>query len=206
MVDGWEAPALTALSSAPVPWSADEFYRYLRHGHTEHHGMAAGPMTPVVQQLAQVPDADIRAMATYLASFNPPATDTATQAKLLVQQAADQRSKLVGSTGQRLFDGACSACHHEGDGPKLLGVNRPLALNTNVHSAQPDNLLRVILDGVQDVPGPDVGFMPGFRHALNDAQIADLARYMRQRYAPAQPAWSDLESAAARVRAALSTH
>ena len=206
MVDGWQAPALTALSSAPVPWSADEFYRYLRHGHTEHHGMAAGPMTAVVQQLAQVPDADIRAMATYLASFNPPATDTATQAKLLVQQAAEQRSKLVGSTGQRLFDGACSACHHEGDGPKLLGVNRPLALNTNVHSAQPDNLLRVILDGVQDVPGPDVGFMPGFRHALNDAQIADLARYMRQRYAPAQPAWSDLESAAVRVRDALSTH
>ena len=206
MVDGWEAPALTALSRAPVPWSADEFYRYLRHGHTEHHGMAAGPMTPVVQQLAQVPDADIRAMATYLASFNPPATDAAAQAKLLVQQAAEQRSKLVGSTGQRLFDGACSACHHEGDGPKLLGVNRPLALNTNMHSAQPDNLLRVILDGVQDLPSPDVGFMPGFRHALNDAQIADLARYMRQRYAPAQPAWSDLESAAARVRAAMSTH
>jgi nicotinate dehydrogenase subunit B len=205
MVDGWEAPALTALSRAPVPWSADEFYRYLRHGHTEHHGMAAGTMTPVVQQLAQVPDADIRAMATYLASFNQPATDsaTATQAKLVVQQAAEQRSRWVGSSGQRMFDGACSACHHEGDGPKLLGVNRPLALNTNLHSTQPDNLLRVILDGVQDVPGPDVGFMPGFRHALNDAQIADLARYMRQRYAPAQPAWSELESAVARVR---STH
>jgi nicotinate dehydrogenase subunit B len=208
MVDGWEAPALTALSRAPVPWSADEFYHYLRHGHTEHHGMAAGTMAPVVQQLAQVPDADIRAMATYLASFNQPATDTAiaAQAKLLVQEAAEQRSKLVGSTGQRMFDGACSACHHEGDGPKLLGVNRPLALNTNLHSTQPDNLLRVILDGVQDVPGPDVGFMPGFRHALNDAQIADLARYMRQRYAPAQPAWSDLESAVARVRSTLSAH
>jgi nicotinate dehydrogenase subunit B len=208
MVDGWEAPALTALSRAPVPWSADEFYRYLRHGHTEHHGMAAGTMTPVVKQLAQVPDADIRAMATYLASFNPPATESASaaQAKLVVQQAAEQRSRLVGSTGQRLFDGACSACHHEGDGPKLLGVNRPLALNTNLHSTQPDNLLRVILDGVQDVPSPDVGFMPGFRHALNDAQIADLARYMRQRYAPAQPAWSELESAVARVRSTHRAH
>ena len=43
-MDGWEAPALTALSNAPVPWSANELYRYL-------------------------PDDDIRAMATYLASF-----------------------------------------------------------------------------------------------------------------------------------------
>jgi nicotinate dehydrogenase subunit B len=112
----------------------------------------------------------------------------------------------VGSTGQRLFDGACSACHHEGDGPKLLGVNRPLALNTNLHSERPDNLLRVILDGVQEVPGPQVGFMPGFRHALNDRQIADLARYMRQRYAPDQPAWPSLEKDVARVRSATSGH
>jgi nicotinate dehydrogenase subunit B len=206
MVDGWEAPALTALSRAPVPWSAEELFRYLRHGHTEHHGMAAGPMAPVVQQLAQVPDSDIRAMATYLASFNPPETDSASLARQVVQQAAEQRTRLVGSTGQRLFDGACSACHHEGDGPKLLGVNRPLALNTNLHSERPDNLLRVILDGVQEVPGPQVGFMPGFRHALNDQQIADLARYMRQRYAPSQPAWTGLDQAVARVRSATSGH
>jgi len=206
MVDGWEAPALTALSRAPVPWSAEELFRYLRHGHTEHHGMAAGPMAPVVQQLAQVPDSDIRAMATYLASFNPPETDSASLARQVVQQAAEQRTRLMGSTGQRLFDGACSACHHEGDGPKLLGVNRPLALNTNLHSERPDNLLRVILDGVQEVPGPQVGFMPGFRHALNDQQIADLARYMRQRYAPSQPAWTGLDQAVARVRSATSGH
>jgi nicotinate dehydrogenase subunit B len=108
---------------------------------------------------------------------------------------------LVGSPGQRMFDGACSACHHDGDGPKLLGVNQPLALNTNLHSPQPDNLVRVILDGVQDVPGPQVGFMPGFRHALTDTQIAELARYMRQRYAPSQAPWENLEASVARVRA-----
>lgn len=206
MVDGWEAPALTALSRAPVPWTAQALYQYLRHGHAPQHGMAAGPMAPVVQQLAQVPDSDIQAMATYLASFNPPATDAETLAQQTVQQAAQQRTRLVGSSGQRLFDGACSACHHEGDGPKLLGVNQALALNTNLHSERPDNLLRVILDGVQDVPGPQLGFMPGFRHALNDQQIADLTRYMRQRYAPGQPAWPDLERSIARVRQTTAGH
>jgi nicotinate dehydrogenase subunit B len=80
-----------------------------------------------------------------------------------------------------------------------------LALNTNLYSQLPDNLIRVILDGVQDVPGPQVGFMPGFRHALTDTQIAELARHMRQRYAPSQAPWENLEAAVARVRSLQST-
>ena len=68
-VDGWEAPALTGLSNAPVPWSADALYGYLRHGHSAEHGSASGPMAPVVRELAHLPDTDIHAMATYLASF-----------------------------------------------------------------------------------------------------------------------------------------
>ncbi|UUX95185.1 molybdopterin-dependent oxidoreductase [Aquabacterium sp. J223] len=198
MVDGWEAPALTGLSKAPVPWSADELYRYLRHGHTRDHGIAAGPMAPVVRQLQVLPDDDVRAMATYLAGFNPPAADG--QAAAVVAQARSHAQGLRGA-GQRLFDGACSACHHDGDGPTLLGVNRPLALNSNLHSDRPDNLLRVVLDGIREPAGHDVGFMPGFRHALSDAQVAELAAYMRQRFAPGRPAWPDLAGTVARLRA-----
>jgi hypothetical protein len=73
VVDGWQAPALTALNPAPVPWSEEEFFRYLRQGHTQHHGVAAGPMGLVVRNLAQVPNEDIRAMAVYLASLQPAA-------------------------------------------------------------------------------------------------------------------------------------
>lgn len=205
VVDGWEAPALTGLSQSPVPWSADELYRYLRTGHTRHHGVAAGPMAPVVKELATLPDEDIRAMAMYLAGFNTPAPDDQALAKALVAQAGAMQSKLLG-TGQRLFEGACSACHHDGDGPKLLGVNLPLALNTNLHSERPDNLLRVILEGVREPAGKDIGFMPAFKYALSDAQVAELAGYMRQRYAPGKPQWPDLPAAVARVRAAPGNH
>jgi nicotinate dehydrogenase subunit B len=204
MVEGWEAPALTGLSRSPVPWSADELYRYLRHGHTQHHGIAAGPMAPVVQQLAVLPDDDVRAMATYLASFQAPVTDEAGLARSVVVAAAARQPALLG-TGQRLFEGACSACHHDGDGPRLLGVNLPLALNTNLHAARPDNLVRVILDGIREPAGRDLGFMPAFRHALSDEQVADLAGYMRGRFAPGQPPWDDLPAAIARLRAAPST-
>ena len=73
--EGWEAPALTSLSQAPIPWSEDELYAYLRTGESRLHGVAAGPMAPVVKELAALPDSDIRAMAVYLASFNETAMD-----------------------------------------------------------------------------------------------------------------------------------
>lgn len=197
LIDGWEAPALTGLSKAPVPWSADSFYAYLRHGHSPEHGAAAGPMAPVVQELAALPDADIRAMALYLASFQLPA---------LPARPVATRTDALPGPAQRLFENACGACHHDGDGPKLLGLNLPLALSTKLHSDRPDNLLRVILEGVREAAGPQVGFMPGFADNLSDEQIATLAGYLRQRHAPDKPAWPHLSSRAAELRAAPAPH
>ncbi len=198
-VDGWEAPALTALSRAPLPWSADALFSYLRHGHSPEHGIAAGPMAPVVRELSALPDEDLRAMATYLASFQP-AAEVPQRAAQLVAQARAGADRLTGE-GQRLFSGACGACHHDGDGPRLLGLNLPLALNTKLHAQQPNNLVRVILDGIREPAHASIGFMPAFRHSLNDRQIATLASYMRQRFAPGQPAWQNLEPAVAALRA-----
>ena len=48
----------------------------------------------------------------------------------------------------------------------------------------------------------DIGFMPAFRDALSDAQIAELAGYMRARFAPQAAPWTDLPTQVARVRAA----
>jgi len=202
MVDGWEAPALTHLSKSAVPWDADELYRYLRHGHTQRHGIAGGPMAEVVREMQQLPDDDVRAMATYLGSFNPePAADPKAVAQQMVDNAARTQGQLLGPA-QRMFDSACASCHHDGNGPTLLGVNTPLALNSNLTSARPDNLLRTILDGVREPATRDIGFMPAFREALDDWQIAELAGYMRARFAPQEPAWTDLPAQVARVRAA----
>nr|WP_326539124.1 molybdopterin cofactor-binding domain-containing protein [Pseudorhodoferax sp.] len=199
LVDGWEAPALTGLSRAPVPWTADSLYAYLRHGHSREHGAANGPMAPVVQELAALPDADIRAMATYLASFQPAApADPQALARAAVARSVD----TLPGPERRLFENACGACHHDGNGPTLLGLNLPLALSTKLHSDRPDNLLRVVLEGVREAAGPGAGFMPGFADNLSDAQIAALAGYLRARYAPDKPAWQGLAERAAALRAA----
>ncbi|MFS2102674.1 molybdopterin cofactor-binding domain-containing protein [Variovorax sp. Varisp85] len=202
MVDGWEAPALTQLSKAAVPWDTDALYRYLRNGHSPRHGIAGGPMAEVVRELAQVPDDDVRAMAVYLGSLNPaPVAEPQALAQQAIDNAARTQGQLLGPA-QRMFDSACASCHHDGDGPTLLGVNTPLALNSSLTSARPDNLLRTILDGVREPASRDIGFMPAFREALDDRQIAELAGYMRARFAPQEPAWANLPAEVARVRAA----
>ncbi|MDB6141747.1 MAG: aldehyde dehydrogenase, partial [Pseudomonas sp.] len=69
-VDGWDAPALNGLSKSPTPWTEDQLYNYLSTGYSDAHGVATGPMGPVVSELAKLPKADVRAMAVYLASLD----------------------------------------------------------------------------------------------------------------------------------------
>jgi len=93
-------------------------------------------------------------------------------------------------TAARQFAGSCGACHHDGDGPQLLGVNQPLALNGKLHSDSPANLVRVILHGVQQAASRDIGYMPAFEDSLSKPQIVSLVQWMRKRYAPDKPAWT----------------
>ena len=144
--EGWEAPALTSLSQAPIPWSEDELFAYLRTGKSRYHGVAAGPMAPVVKELATLPDDDIRAMAVYLASFNA-AADKPAQEALAARLESATKVSSAASTGARLYLGACAVCHEVGGLP-LFGSRPSLALNSNLHSATPDNLIQTILHGI----------------------------------------------------------
>ncbi|MDB5544748.1 MAG: Isoquinoline 1oxidoreductase beta subunit [Hyphomicrobiales bacterium] len=204
MVDGWAAPALNALSRAPIAWDETAFYDYLRTGFSPAHGAAAGPMGPVVAELKDLPDDDIRAMAHYLASLGPQtvaSTDTAAAVAKL-DAAASVRARMPASyVGARIFDGACAVCHEQGRGPTLFGVKPSLAVNTAVHSDEADTLVRVILEGIR-VPGlGELGVMPSFQHHLDDAQITELATYIRARFAPDKEAWADLSGTVGRIRA-----
>ena len=57
-----------------------------------------------------------------------------------------------------------------------------MALNTNLHSERPDNVLRVVLDGVREPLSKRSGFMTGFRDHLDDAQIAAVVTYVRTHF------------------------
>jgi len=169
VAEGWDAPALTKLSHAPLPWTEDALFAYLRTGTSPDHGAAAGPMAPVVHELKALPDSEIRAMAVYLASLNTP---------LALDQIDAQRGQIVSSTASalhpptsaiaRLYEGACGVCHEPG-GALTASAAPPLGLNTNLHADRPDNFLRVVIDGIKESAH---GAMPAFRNTLDDSQIA----------------------------------
>lgn len=199
--EGWEAPALTSLSQAPIPWSEDELYAYLRTGESRFHGVAAGPMAPIVKELAVLPDQDIRAMAVYLGSFNDAVTDKPAQDALAtkLETATSTRALAVSSVGARIYQGACAVCHEVGGAP-LFGSRPSLALNSNLHSAMPDNLIQVILHGIAAPVTSDLGYMPAFKDSLTDGQIAELAAYLRRQFAPDRPGWTDIHATVGRIR------
>ena len=202
MAEGWEAPALDGSAPAPVPWSEAELYTYLRTGFSRLHGPAAGPMAVVIRELAALPDADLRAMAHYLASRPAePVTAAEEQRREATIAAADPYRASLGSGG-RLYQGACAACHEPG-GPPRFGVQPNLALNTNLQSALPDNVIRVVLRGIQAPADPALGAMPGFAAALDDRQVADLLGFLRRHFAPDRPPWPELERRIAALRAEI---
>jgi nicotinate dehydrogenase subunit B len=199
--EGWEAPALTSLTQAPIPWSEDELFAYLRTGESRFHGTAAGPMAPIVKELAALPDKDIRAMAVYLASFNDNAIDRPAQDALAarLEAATGTGISAASSTGARLYQGACAVCHEVGGAP-LFGSRPSLALNSNLHSARPDNLIQVILHGIAAPVSSDLGYMPAFRDSFTDGQVAELAAYLRRQFAPDKPGWTDIHATIGRIR------
>ena len=147
-VDGWFAPPLNGSSPAPIAWTEQAYFDYLRSGFSAEHGAAGGPMAPVVAGLKPLPNSDIRAMARYLVSLAPapPAADPGLKARL--EQAAKTRASNPATfAGARIHDGACAVCHEPGQGLDMFGVKPSLALNSAIHAEKPDTVLRVILDG-----------------------------------------------------------
>jgi nicotinate dehydrogenase subunit B len=186
--DGWHAPALTARSAAPIAWSEAELYQYLKTGASALHGIALGPMQVVTANTSRLPDEDVRAMAHYLASFNAqlPAAAEREIAQIL-QERALRRVGVEHEAGARLFAGACASCHEASaaGAPELPS----LALNSNLHGADPSNVRRAILEGVNAPSLGAAGAMPAFGNSLDARQMRELLGYLRARFASDKAAW-----------------
>ncbi|MDP4078688.1 cytochrome c [Acidovorax sp. A1169] len=199
-LDGWLAPPLDATNPAPVAWSQQDLYDYLRTGESERHGVAAGAMASVVHDgLARLPDSDVMALAIYFSDGNGSAARAAGTAAALAL-AESRRLVDVGKetqSGANLYLSACASCHYS---PPMRppAVQGSLALSTAIAASDPANFIQTVLYGVGNpgVPGP---YMPGFATALSDTDIAQLASYLRSTRSD-QPAWPGLPAAIAARR------
>jgi mono/diheme cytochrome c family protein len=159
----------------------------------------------VVDTLKKASDADLHAMATYVASLNrPPDADRRAQAALdfaqsrAVKVTAAPVNATTGAaptdhapSGAEIFSGACAGCHHEGG---TLPISRPvaLALTTPVNAPEATDFLRIVLNGIHPPLGERGTIMPAFDGTLTDAQIVALASYVRAHYSR-QPAWTGID-------------
>src|SRR5262249_43531779 len=160
----------------------------LRQGFVFPHGVAAGPMQDVTNNLADAPESDAKAIAAYVERLLVPATGGRRQhaEELLARLKRGEDSGQPAPSGtvgaapgatsnddNALYAGACALCHEpSGQGFSAHGI--PLSLSKVVALPDPRNLIHLILEGIEPPAGAPSAFMPGFDGALTDEQIARL--------------------------------
>lgn len=189
-VDGWHAPALTALGAGRNPWTEDQLVQYLQGGLASGHGAAKGPMRPVTERLAEVPRDDVAAMAKYLMSIQEPAAPVPPAGT--VPAAPGQGGAAL--QGKALFDAACASCHGAAAPMMRIGGRPPLSASSALQAGDPTNFIQTVLHGIPWQAGSAV-YMPPYATTLSDEQIASLAAYLRP-----QPAWTGVAARSAALR------
>jgi mono/diheme cytochrome c family protein len=211
--EGWLAPAIEASNPSPSAWTVDEIATYLRRGFSRGHGTATGPMRPVVHDLAQVPEADVRAIAVYVESRMRSGT-TAKPSATAAAEALRGRSPVVASDasasgrtsrddGARVFEGTCATCH---EAPAAWPGRKPvaLALTTPINAPDPRNAIHIVLDGIWPESSQRGALMPGFANELTDSDIVALLNYLRANYSD-RAAWPDVARQVREIRRATQT-
>lgn len=192
-VDNWHAYAINAQSPAPVPWTVDALFAYLREGWHPDHGVARGPMAEVLSNLSGVADSDIRAIAVYMAGvFGTPTPERKSRGEQVLAQVKSPppQAAKTGAAGAAIYAAACATCHESERPLPYGGVN--LALSTAISGPDARNAANTVLSGVRPVEGERSPIMPGFAESMTDGQIATLLNYLRSRFSN-QPPWSSVE-------------
>jgi len=198
--DNWNAYAINQQSPAPVPWDADALFAYLRNGWHPDHGVARGPMADVASNLSDVPDDDVRAIATYMADvLGPPTPDRKRRGEEVLARVSSTSAPATqaNAAGAAIYAAACAACHESNRSLPYGGVD--LALSTAFNASDARNAANIVLAGIGPVAGEPSPIMPGFAASMSDAQIAALLDYLRARFSR-QPAWPGVERAVADAR------
>ena len=185
----WHAPNITSDANSGVGgWSEQELVDYMQLGHALGKAQAAGPMAEAVDNsLRHLSTDDLRAIAVYLKSV-PAQRDAADTKPVYAWGAAgDDLNSIRGvvlpadpnqMTGPQLYDAHCATCHQARGEGSFDGGLPPLFHNTALGRSNTNNLVMVMLEGVQRHTASSEVLMPGFEKTLSDQQIAMLGNYL----------------------------
>ena len=205
--EGWLVPPLASASISPLGWDFDDYADYLFDGWSGNHGIAGGPMTPVVDHLYDADEDDVLAIAAWLARITPPVDEDSRDirreeiaARDLAEdfdpEAVTRDAPDAVRRGAGTFRASCSKCHKE-----RIADSQPVSLGLTyaVNAPLPTNLFNAVLHGIE----------PGFGASSRRMQAVDLspddlaavAAFVRWRFSD-RPAWENLEDLAAAAVAA----
>jgi mono/diheme cytochrome c family protein len=172
---GWFAADITSDPHMGLgKWSTDDVVEYLKHG-GNRLTVASGPMAEAVENSTQhMSDDDLQAIATYLKSV--PASSDA-------PKTGARPTAEVMALGEHLYQANCEACHNR-NGSGEAGMIPAIVGNTAMLQRDPATVLHSILVGNRGVATdtrPTGAGMPSFDWKLDDAQVAAIATYVRNR-------------------------
>ena len=185
--EGWYAPPLNKDNLSQQPWTKLELVTYLMDGWQAKHGMAAGPMTPVVDALHKQNEIDVFAIAAYvdtLRAGEKPIDQAAVRSAALRLEWGNPHAPPVPkefSEGAKVFEARCAQCHRSN------GATVPLALQTSIHAPVSDSVVEVIRNGIRPPTGALGRSMPAFGSQLSDADINALVKFLRARFSTQAP-------------------
>ena len=199
----WHAPNITSDKISGIGgWTDAEIAAYLKTGHVEGKGQAAGGMAEAIQNSLQfLHDDDVAAIVAYLRTVPPVRAAGQQKAAFSHGSAVSEEAGLRGmasstehhslNSGAVLFSGYCASCH-SASGAGSTGQAYPaLFHNTATGAETPANLVSAILFGVERKIGKEgaevEAFMPRFDQrsyvqSLTDEQIASIANYVLKQY------------------------
>jgi mono/diheme cytochrome c family protein len=186
--EGWYAPPLNKNNLSQQPWTKVELVIYLMDGWHPKHGMAAGPMTPVVDALHKQNEIDVFAIAAYVGTLRagekPIDADAVRTAALRLEWGHPDAPPVPQefSEGAKVFAARCAQCHRNN------GATVPLALQTSIQAPISDSGVEVIRNGIKPPTGTLGRSMPAFGPQMSDAEMIALVKFLRARFS-GQASW-----------------
>jgi len=178
-ISGWYAPNITSDGREGVgTWKDDDIVTFLKTGARPNaKTVALGPMHEVIyDSTSHLSDEDLHAIAAYLKS---------TAAKQTVSNEQSSDSTIVANAEGSAYLSHCASCHQQ-NGEGIKGAIPPLAGNGAVTAKGPQDVIRVVLGGVEATNG--LGPMPAYGATMSDQEIADAVNYVQSSWGNHAPA------------------
>ncbi|MDQ2801636.1 MAG: cytochrome c [Pseudomonadota bacterium] len=192
-VGAWSSYNITPDKVSGIgAWSEHDIQSYLATGIAPGKAWAAGPMGEAVEHsLSQLQPADVQAIVSYLRDQPTIAGGGETAPRFDYGHPAHYEAGLRGAnglsrsanagSGAELYSANCASCHGDKGTGSADGTFPPLLHNTSVGAPAPNNLVMVIVNGMQRQTAHDDAFMPAFDR-LDDNQVATLASYVEGQF------------------------